>query len=121
MFRFFVITFEILVLVLILRSPFVQFWLSDVQASIADWMLDMSLIVDNQQLASFRQEIALRTQNLSEYQLKYLRQITDNKARLKDFNRLYCQGHDKNPYLYGASLRYLCDEIGRKGILRKYS
>mgnify|MGYP007046326772 CR=1 FL=1 len=44
MFKFFIVTFEILALVMVLRTSFVQFWLSDIQSSTADWMLEMSML-----------------------------------------------------------------------------
>jgi hypothetical protein len=118
MFKFFIITFEILALVMVLRTSFVQFWLSDIQASAADWMLEMSMVVDNQQLQSLRNEMAPHTQNLNEYQKDYLREVTQNKTALGNFNLFYCQNGDKNPYIYGASLKYVCGEIGRAGILK---
>lgn len=117
MFRFFVVIFEVLALVMILRTSFVQFWLSDFQSSVADWMLEISLVVETQQLQELRNEIAPHTQNLHEYQKDYLDEITKNKSALNNFNIFYCQNGDKNPYIYGASLRYVCSEISRKGIL----
>ncbi|MGJ8679324.1 hypothetical protein [Paraglaciecola sp.] len=118
MFKFFIITFEILALVMVLRTSFVQFWLSDLQSSTADWMLELSMVIDNQQLEKLRNEIAPHTQNLNGYQRDYLRQITENKAGLDSFNQFYCQNGDKNPFIYGASLQYVCSEIGRAGILK---
>ncbi|MCF2948751.1 hypothetical protein L0668_11585 [Paraglaciecola aquimarina] len=118
MFKFFIVTFEVLALVMVLRTSFVQFWLSDIQSSAADWMLEMSMLIDNQQLEKLRAEISPHTQNLNGYQRDYLRQITDNKAALGSFNQFYCQNGDKNPYIYGASLHYVCSEIGRTGILK---
>ncbi|WP_158966378.1 hypothetical protein [Paraglaciecola sp. L3A3] len=118
MFKLFIITFEILALVMILRSSFVQFWLADLQSSVADWMLDMSLVIDKQELAELRDEIAPHTQNLSAYQKDYILQITDNKAALSNFSLYYCKHGDKNPFIYGSSLRYLCNEIDRKGIVK---
>ncbi|MEP1446236.1 MAG: hypothetical protein ABJK37_09025 [Paraglaciecola sp.] len=117
MLRFVVVTFEILALIMILRSAFVQFWLSDVQSTTSEWMHGISMTIDNQQLAKFRNEISENVDNLSEPQEKYLQRITSTKTELNNFNIHYCQARDKNPFIYGSNLQYVCGEISRKGIL----
>jgi hypothetical protein len=121
MLRFVVVTFEILALIMILRSAFVQFWLSDMQTTTSDWMHGISMTIDNQQLAKFRSEISLQVQDLSEPQTIYLHRITSTKTELHNFNSHYCRAGDKNPYIYGTNLRYVCGEISRKGILNNFS
>lgn len=120
MLRFIVVTFEVLALIMILRSAFVQFWLSDVQTTTSQWMLDISMTIDNQQLASFRKGISAHMQDLTEPQTEYLHRITSTKTALKTFNHHYCRAGDKNPFIYGSNLRYVCGEISRKGILDKF-
>jgi hypothetical protein len=121
MLRFVVVTFEILALVMILRSVFVQFWLSDMQTTTTQWMHGISMTIDNQQLTKFRNEISAHIQDLTEPQTEYLYKITSTKAELKNFNLHYCYTGDKNPYIYGTNLRHLCGEISRKGILDTFS
>jgi hypothetical protein len=121
MFRFVVVTFEVLALIMILRSAFVQFWLSDMQTSASDWMVELSLTIDRQQLAKFREGIVANTQKLSEAQTEYLERITSTKTELNNFNMLYCIAGDKNPFIYGANLQLVCSEIGRKEILKKFA
>ncbi|WP_339720939.1 hypothetical protein [uncultured Paraglaciecola sp.] len=117
MLRFVVVTFEILALIMILRSAFVQFWLSDIQTTTSQWMHGISTTIDNQQLAKFRNEISEHVQDLSEPQTEYLHRITSTKTELNNFNMHYCQARDKNPFIYGNNLHYVCGEISRKGIL----
>jgi len=121
MFRFVVVTFEILALIMILRSAFVQFWLSDMQTSTSQLMHGISMTIDNQQLAKFRNGISEQVHDLSEPQTKYLHKITSTKTELKNFNQHYCRAGDKNPYIYGNNLHLVCGEISRKGILKKFS
>lgn len=118
MLRFVVVTFEILALVMILRSAFVQFWLSDVQSNTSEWMHGISMTIDNQQLAKFRNQISDNVRDLSEPQTEYLHRITSTKTELNKFNLHYCHAGDKNPYIYGTNLHYVCGEISRKGILK---
>ena len=121
MLRFVIVTFEILALIMILRSAFVQYWLSDMQTTTSQWMHGISMTIDNQQLAQFRNEISAHFQDLNQPQTEYLYKITSTKAALKHFNQYYCHAGDKNPYIYGVNLRLVCGEISRKGILNKFS
>jgi len=118
MLRFIVVTLEILALVMILRSEFVQFWLSDMQTNTSQWMHGISMTIDNQQLAKFRNQIADHLEDLTEPQTEYLFKITSTKTELNKFNQYYCHAGDKNPYLYGTRLHYVCGEISSKGILK---
>jgi hypothetical protein len=118
MLRFLVVTFEIFALIMILRSAFVQFWLSDMQTSTSRWMHGISMTIDNQQLAKFRNGISEHVQDLSNSQTEYLYRITSTKIELNNFNFHYCRAGDKNPFIYGINLHYVCGEISRKGILK---
>lgn len=117
MLRFVVVTFEILALIMVLRSAFVQFWLSDMQTTTSQWIEGISTTIDNQQLAKFRNNISAHVQGLSEPQTEYLYRITSTKTELNKFNLHYCRTGDKNPFIYGNNLHFVCGEISRKGIL----
>jgi hypothetical protein len=121
MLRFVIFTFEVLALSMILRSAFVQFWLSNMQTTTTQWMHDISMTIDNQQLARFRNEISAHVQSLTEPQTKYLHKITSTKTELNIFNLHYCQAGDKNSYIYGSNLRQVCGEISRKGVINKFT
>jgi hypothetical protein len=121
MLRFFIVMFEILALIMILRSALVQLWLSDMQTTTSQWMHGISMTIDNQQLAKFRNEISGQVQGFTESQTAYLYKITSTKTELKNFNLHYCYAGDKNPYIYGFNLRHVCGEISRKGILNNFS
>jgi hypothetical protein len=118
MFRFFIISLELFVLVAILRTPFMQYMLSGFQAVATDWMVEISQLAENQELGQLREVINPHMQNLNDYQKNYLDDITSSKTKVGHFHRLYCQLGDKNPYIYGASLNYLCNEINRTTLLR---
>jgi hypothetical protein len=114
MFRLLIISLEIFALVAILRSPFVQYWFTDTQSSLSDWMTELSELADQQELGELRDVIAPHMQNMKGYQKDYLDDITSSKHKVGHFRRLYCEAGDKNPYIYGSSLRYFCSEIKRK-------
>lgn len=116
MLRFFIIAFEILALVAALRSPFVHYLFGDTHKQVANWMLDLSLLAERKQLEEFRRSIVSRIENLNDGQIEYLHTLTSSKNRVIDFNRMYCESTDKNPYIYGATLNYTCAEILRAGL-----
>ena len=117
MLRFVIVTFEVLALIMILRSALVQLWLSDIQTSTSQWMHSVVMRIDNQQLGTLRNDVVEHVQNLTNQQRKYLYKITSTKTELNRFHQYYCQAGDKNPFIYGPNLHYICAEISRKGIL----
>lgn len=119
MLRFIVITFEILALVVIMRSAFVQYWLSDMQSATSDWMHELSLTLEKRELADFRDNIRSHAEDLNESQIEYLENITSTKVALTKFNTYYCHAGDKNPYIYGVNLQYICGQIVSNGILKE--
>jgi len=118
MLRFVVFTFEVLALIMILRSALVQLWLSDIQTSTSQWMHSIAMTIDNKQLATFRNGIAEHVQSLTAPQIEYLYKITSTKTELNSFHQHYCLEGDKNPFIYGPNLHYVCGEISRKAILK---
>lgn len=121
MLRFVIVTFEILALIMVLRSAFAQFWLSDLQTTTSQWMHSISMTLDNRELAKLREKISSNVQDLNEPQTEYLHKFTRTKVELNNFDSLYCRAGDKNPYIYGTNLRYVCEEISRNGLLKKVS
>lgn len=117
MFRTFIVLLEIVVLVMVLRSPFVQYFFSDIQQSLTDWMTNLSMMEEKHKLEELRDAIAPYTSDMREYQKDYVLGITDNKESLKSFHRQYCVDGDKNPYIYGVNLRYICAAIQRSPLL----
>jgi len=41
---FFIISFEILALIAMLRSPFIHYWFNDIHSGVANWMLENFII-----------------------------------------------------------------------------
>ena len=118
MLRFLIISLEILAVVAIVRSSFAHYLFGDTHQQLADWMLDVAQIAERKQLAEFREQIVNHVTNLSDSQLAYLTEMTASKSRLADFNRMYCESNDKNPYIYGATLHYTCEQIASQGLLK---
>lgn len=112
-----VLIIEVLVLLALLRTPFVQYFLADTQESVSQWMLEVSSYVENQKMDEFKQQLHPLSVNMQDYQKSYLDQITNSRGELTQFNRAYCIEGDKNPYIYGTSLRLLCQQIDQSGLL----
>ena len=117
MFRLLIISLEIIALVAILQSQFMQYLFADIQTSIADWMTDISQMAEKKELSSLREVVAPHLVNLNDYQQEYLLEITSSKNKINVFHQMYCVMGDKNPYIYGASLHYFCSEIRQSDVL----
>ena len=117
MFRFFVVVLEIIILVMVLRSPFVQYFFSDMQQSLTTWMTELSMIEERHQLEALRSNISPYTNEMRDFQKEYVLEITESKENLKRFHRLYCVNGDKNPFVHGINLRHICAAIQRSNML----
>ena len=78
MFRTLVVFLEVAVLVIILRTSVVQYFLTDAQDSLSNWMLEISQLADFKELSGLRNTIEPHTQNLRGYQKEYIAEQEDN-------------------------------------------
>lgn len=117
MFRILVIAIEIGVLVLLLRSPYVQYLFSDVQLGLSDWLTELALAAEREELSELRESVEHVTGAMREYQQDYWFDVTSTKLKLVNFNQLYCINGDKNPYIYGNNLRVVCTSIQSSRLL----
>lgn len=118
MIRSLIIILEIVILVVVLRSPFVQYFLADIQNSVSDWLTEVSMVAEKHELETFRDSFYPHLIDVRDYQLEYIDSITSDKARLEQFHRQYCIGGDKNPFVYGANLNLICTAINRANLLK---
>lgn len=117
MLRIFIIAIEIGVLILLLRSPYVQYLFSDVQLGLSDWLTELSLAAERQELSELRESVEHVTGAMREYQQDYWHDVTSTKLKLINFNKLYCVNGDKNPYIYGSNLQVVCSAIQSSQLL----
>lgn len=115
--RGFIIILEILVLIALLQSSFVQYLLADIQQDVTEWFLAMEKYEENKALEKLRSNTQVAFSGLNQGQQQYLEDITTNRDNLHRFHKLYCIDGDKNPYIYGTMLRFFCNEIGQSRVL----
>lgn len=111
-----ILTIEALMLMALLQSSFVQYWLADLQEEATQWLIYWENYEEQQSLLQLRQ-ITLQSHHLNHRQQDYLNGITQSREQLARFERLYCQQGDINPFLYGATLRHFCHAIDSQGVL----
>ncbi|MDT0627416.1 hypothetical protein [Alteromonas sp. W364] len=111
MWRTFVIMIEIIILIIVLRTSFVQYFLSDIQQTVLGWIENVAEIPEQQSLATIRERFFHNNMSLQPHQTDYVVLITDSKESLTKFNERYCINNDKNPFIYGANLNRLCGHI----------
>lgn len=117
MFRYIIILTEIVVLVTVLRSSFVQYLLSDVQQSLTDMMTEVSMTLERTQLADVRYSLAPYTGQMREFQKDYIVEITESSDRLESFHETYCIQREINPYVNGANLELVCHTISNSNLI----
>ncbi len=117
MYRWLVISIEVIVLVMVLRSPFAQYLLSDIQQSLSGWIEQIATLPQQAELDSLRNAMSGQMQAMRPFQRDYLNTIMENPASIESFHKLYCVKGDKNPYISGASLRFFCSRIEETELL----
>lgn len=108
---------EIVVLVIVLQSSFVQYLFADAQRTVSDWLVALSEIPDQAELAKLSEQITPNFEAMRPYQKNYLHEVLESKSQVNHFYDLYCVRGDKNPYISGASLRYFCSSIQQTTLL----
>lgn len=111
MYRWIVIISEITVLVMLLRSTFAQYLLSDVQLTVSGWIEEVATIPEKTELNRLNQAMTGQVETMRPFQQEYLSDVMRNKASIRHFHKYYCQNDDKNPFVNGASLHFFCTKI----------
>lgn len=109
--RIFVVFTEIVLLIIVLRSPFVQSLFFDMQQTLSEWFVDLTDIPEQHALNELRDTLSTELAPLKPYQKEYLLEITRTKSNLKRFDRMYCQTQDINPNFKGKEREKLCSYI----------
>ena len=118
MFRFFIIAAEIIVLIIVLRSPFVQYLFEDIQNSVSNWLVSVATFPEREELRSLRDKINIQLSPLKPYQQNYVKQITADSASVKRFYNTYCESDDINPNFTGTKRAKLCLIIKQSPVMQ---
>lgn len=117
MVRIFIIFAEVVVLVLILRSPFVQYLFSDIQNTVSNWFVSLSSLPEKRELAQLQDNALTQLGELRPFQQNYIVKITASKAALMQFHGTYCNSKEVNPNVIGYQRAQLCTLIDQSSIL----
>ncbi|WP_137165826.1 hypothetical protein [Salinimonas lutimaris] len=117
--RMFAVLVQVAVLILILRMPMMQAMLQDIQATVSDWLLELDKLPEQQALDDLKVTTGPLHVSMRPFQQRYLNELLQSKDNVIQFYAYYCQGADMNPYIYGSSRTYLCDEISKTPLLTK--
>ena len=118
MLRFFIIAAEIIVLVIVLRSPFVQYLFEDIQNSLSEWLVSIATLPEREELRSLQDKINIQLSPLKPYQQTYVQQITADNASVKRFYHTYCEKDDINPNFTGTKRVQLCLIIKQSSVMQ---
>ena len=117
MLRFFVICAEIILLVIVLRSPFVQYFFSDIQSTVSDWFVLISELPEQRELDTLREQAAAQLAPLKEFEANYLQNILANRPTILRFHAAYCETTDINPNFSRVKRQQLCTMIEQSKLL----
>ena len=118
MLRFFIIAAEIIVLVIVLRSPSVQYLFEDIQNSLSEWLVSIATLPEREELRSLQDKINIQLSPLKPYQQTYVQQITADSASVKRFYHTYCEKDDINPNFTGTKRVQLCLIIKQSSVMQ---
>ena len=118
MLRFFIIAAEIIVLILVLRSPFVQYLFEDIQNTVSDWLVSIATAAERESLTNLQEDINGKLSPLKPYQQSYIQQITADSASVKRFYHTYCENDDINPNFSGTKRAQLCLIIKQSPVMQ---
>ena len=118
MLRFFFIAAEIIVLILVLRSPFVQYLFEDIQNTVSDWLVSIATAAERESLTNLQEDINGKLSPLKPYQQGYIQQITADAASVKRFHSTYCENDDINPNFSGTKRAQLCLIIEQSPVMQ---
>ncbi|WJG08793.1 hypothetical protein [Aliiglaciecola sp. LCG003] len=94
-----------------------QYFLADIQNNLSDFMTEISLQIEETQLAGLRSSLMPYTQQMREFQKDYIEQITSSSGSLENFHTRYCAQREINPYVNGANLEMVCHTIDNSKLL----
>ena len=118
MLRFFIIAAEIIVLILVLRSPFIQYLFEDIQNTVSDWLVSIATAAERESLTNLQEDINGKLSPLKPYQQSYIQQITADSASVKRFYHTYCENDDINPNFSGTKRAQLCLIIKQSPVMQ---
>ena len=121
MWRGFVVFIEIVLLVLFLRTAYVQYFLKDIQAEVSEWIAYLNDIPKNNMLDDLREQAAPWLDTLGETQATYVNsQVLTSAASINRFYDHYCVKDDINPFLDAYQRRQFCHYLEDSPLLQAH-
>lgn len=115
--RFMVLLAEIGLIILIVRSPFAQHFLNEMQYNLADTFYALERLPQQRLLQNLREDIENEMPHLKPYQREYLHSITLDSVHLSHFYRAYCAHNEINPNFFGQDRVTLCTKVAGAGLV----
>ena len=108
---------EIGLIILIVRSPFAQHFLNEMQYNLADTFYALERLPQQRLLQNLREDIENEMPHLNPYQREYLHSITLDSVHLSHFYRAYCAHNEINPNFFGQDRVTLCTKVAGAGLV----
>jgi hypothetical protein len=109
--KFIIITIQILILIIFLRSSFAQHFFGGIAHTLVGWYENIVDVPERSKIIALRDKFMRNNMSLQPHQVDYVIEVTDSAEEISRFYALYCIQKDKNPYMYGPNLIKLCINI----------
>ena len=117
--RFFYIVLFLGVAVAVFRSDLADNIFYGSNGSITNWFNKLSDAAEAKSMATFKEKANPIFSGLKPHQVEYAGHVMKDRQTLGVFYLRYCQGDDKNPFIYGVTLTEFCEQIAQADILNQ--
>ncbi len=118
--RWLLILLQLGILVLVLRMPMVQGWLKAGYYQASEAVSSISRWSETRMLDDLKDDLMGWSSTLRPYQQEYLDGVLKDRDSINRFHQTFCMSADKNPYLKGASLAFLCMQLEKTELLNTH-
>ena len=119
MIRKLLVFIEIAALVIVLRMPIVQDFLSSAQQTVTHWLITIEALPDKVALHDLREQSDGLYASMRPFQQDYFDSVTSSRQNVKHFHETYCLKDDKNPFISGDNRHQFCSYLSESPLLAK--
>jgi len=88
-----------------------RYFMGETRQQIDNWYINFNDFEQYQGLMQLREELQPHWVTLSDAQKKYINELVANTENMRRFNTYYCINGDINPYVYGKTLKLICQHL----------
>ena len=115
--RGFIVCLQLLVVIALLQTTFVQYWVGDARILLSDAYDYAANYGERRALDAIQASLQPHIATLTPEQRDYLQKVTSDPESMRRFSVNYCIGTDVNPYVYGEMLQLVCRHLNQSDVV----